>query len=220
MKNLDSIVNEILVESFSLHDSGPLNTMKPGGDGTEPGGIQKQMLAGELVSDPAFFSQVPTSDTHQKLTGLLDAQSKEGMGELVGLGKAVNEFVEAYLEDTAVEMYTNPNNIEYLINALNEAGYTEYATAVDSITANPTVDDVAKLNKMVEELGKNPKNAYFTESLVYIAEQIVDEGAAEDTPPASEGDEDANKNNKNTPTDSDNTGGDEAPGEQSSKSDD
>lgn len=218
MKNLDSIVNEILVESFSLYDSGPLNTMKPGGDGTEPGTIQRQMLAGELVSDPAFFTQVPLDDKHQKLTGLLDAQSKEGLGELVG--KAVNEFVEAYLEDTAVEMYTNPNNIEYLINALNEAGYTEYATAVDSITANPTVDDVAKLNKMVEELGKDSKNAYFTESLVYIAEQIVDEGEAGDTPPVPEGEEDANKNNKNTPTDSDNTGGDEAPGEQPSKSDD
>src|ERR1035437_565081 len=214
MNNLDSIVNQILSEAFtpSLHDAGPLNAMKTGGDGTVPGTIQKQMIAGELVSSPAFFVQTPTSDMQQKLTGLLDKQSKEGLGSLVGIGSAVNEFVEAYLEDTAVEMYTNSNNVEYLINSLQEVGYPEYATAIDSITSNPTVDDVAKINKMVEELGKDPKNAYFTESLVYIAEQIVDESEAEGTGPTSEGD--GPSEGKKTKTDSDNTSGDQSPSDQ------
>lgn len=177
MKNLDSIVNQILSEAFlpSPHEAGPLNATKTGGDGTAPGTVQRQMLAGEMVSSPAFFTQMPVADTHQKLSGLLDTQSKVGLSELVLLGKAVNEFVEAYLEDTAVEMFTNPNNVEYLINSLKEAGFDEYASAVDAITSNPTIDDVAKINKMVEELGKLPNTSYFTESLTFIGEQIVDE---------------------------------------------
>jgi hypothetical protein len=218
MKNLDGIVNQILAEAFAPHEAGPLNALKTGGDGTDPGKIQKQMLAGELIADPAFFVQTPVDDKHQGIVNLLGKQSKQGLGDLVGLGSAVNEFVEAYLEDTAVEMYTNPNNIEYLINSLQESGYTEYATAVDSITSNPTIDDVAKINKMVEVLSKDEKNAYFTESLTFIAEQIVDEAEAEGAGPTDEGD--APGDGEASKQKSDNTDGDQAPSAQSTKSDD
>ena len=209
MKNLDSIVNQILAEAFdpNPHEAGHKNVVDAGNGPEKKGGVERQMISGELVSSPAFFFQLPSTDIQQKLTGLLDAQSKSGLGELVGLGKAVNEFVEAYLEDTAVEMYTNPNNVDYLINSLRESGYDEYASAIDAITLNPTVDDVAKINKMVESLSKEPNTEYFVESLIYIGEQIVDEAEAADTPT---GDTSAAEETPKSPVDQssrDNSGG-------------
>lgn len=177
MKNLDSIVNQILAEAFL--EVGDTSASAPGGPINQRGGVERQMLAGEMVSSPAFFTQPPRDGLHQPLSALLDAQSKKGLGEKVDIGGAVNSFVEAYLQDTAVEMFTNPNNVDYLINSLRESGYTEYASAVDAITMNPTVDDVAKINEMVKNLEKDPKNSYFVESLIYLAEQIVDEDEEE-----------------------------------------
>ena len=203
MRNLEAIVNKILSESF---ETGELNATAagPGIHPAKRGGVERQMIAGEMVSSPAYFFQVPVADTHQKLTSLLDAQSKAGLGEMVGIGQSVNDFVEAYLEDTAVEMYTNPNNVEYLINSLQESGYTEYASALDAITLNPTIDDVGKLNEMVEVLGKDPRNEYFVESIIFIAEQIVDENST----PANDGDnqEDTTEERERDQSEDDNSG--------------
>lgn len=185
MNNLDALVNKILAEAFVTEEEGT----PPLPEQTHPN-VQKEMLAGEMVSSPAYFFQPPVADTHQQLNGLLASQAEQGLGDLVLIGQAVNDFVEAYLQDTAVEMYTNSNNVEYLINSLRESGYEEYASALDAITLDPKIDDVAKINKMVEALSKESGNEYFTESLVYIAGQIVEEEDSDSDPtsgPAGEG---------------------------------
>ncbi len=220
MRNLDSIVNQILSESF---ETGESNATNAGGHPAQRGGVERQMLSGELVSSPAYFFQPPSADTHQKLNALLDGQSKSGLGELVGFGEAVNNFVEAYLEDTAVDMYTNSNNVEYLINSLKESGYEEYASAIDAITLNPTIDDVSKINKMVETLGKNNKNQYFVESLIYIAEQIVeaDEEGTNEAPASATGEgqgASADKQGDTSEGEPADTSGKEANGSASAKS--
>lgn len=182
MKDLDTLVNQILTESFEVGDRNA--TQKAGARGKEPGGIQRQMLAGEFVSSPGYFTQFPSSAQFAGLNNLLAQQSE------IGLGEIVKSFVEGYLEDTAVDIYTNPNNVDYLIRSLQEAGYDEYASAIDAITRKPSIEDVAKINEMVKDLSKEPKNEYFTESLIYIAEQIVDEeeaaAAGEDAPSGGE----------------------------------
>lgn len=173
MKNLQAIVNEIISESF---ETGPRNATAGAGKAREPGGVQRQIAAGELVSSPAFSYQVPSSPGFQKLNTMLFTQAQTGLGDHASaLGEAVSAFVEGYLEDTAADIYTNPNNVEYLIKSLHEAGYTEYSSAIDAITRNPKIDDVAKINEMVATLEKDSSNDYFTESLIYIAEQIVEE---------------------------------------------
>lgn len=192
MKTLQTIVNEIISESF---ETGPRNATAGAGKDKESGGVQRHILAGELVSSPAYSYQVPSSAGFQKLSNLLFTQAQTGLGDHASaLSEAVSAFVEGYLEDSAVDIYTNPNNVEYLIKALHESGYTEYSSAIDAITLNPKIDDVAKINEMLEVLSKDNKNDYFTESLIHIAEQIVEAEEAE------EGEEGEEEGSDSTPT--------------------
>jgi hypothetical protein len=71
---------------------------------------------------------------------------------------------------------------------------------------------------MVEELGKDEKNAYFTESLTFIAEQIVDEAEAAGAGPTTEGD--APGDGEASKQENDNTDGNKPPAEQPTQSDD
>ena len=177
MKNIDTFVNDIIREAFT---SGDRANTTPNSNGlNDKGGTARQMLSGEWFGSVAWPFDQATSKDFSGSTELQLDQSKKGQGELVGGGSQMEstgkELVDSLLEDSPSYIYSNPETVGYLINALKESFLTDAASLVEDVCENPSIEKLQKLIAIAEELNKEESNAYFVESILSLVETLTEE---------------------------------------------
>lgn len=162
--DVDKIVTKILKEAFT---TGPYNTTPDNNDMTAKGGSTRQMLSGEWFGSPAWPYMQSNSADYQKAVAFQQSQSVEGQGDNVMMRGNP-------MEESLSDMFTNPNSIDYVVNSLEEVGYTKQAKDLVTIIENPTTDNIDFLINMTEALEADKAPDFIIESLVSIASSLVE----------------------------------------------
>jgi len=162
--DVDKIVTRILKEAFT---TGPYNTTPDNNDLTAKGGTARQMLSGEWFGRPSWtFMQSSLAD-YQKAVAFQQNQSVEGQGDNVMMHGNP-------MEESLSDMFTNPNSLDYIVNSLEEVGYTKQAKDLVTIVENPTTDNIDFLINMTEALEADDAPEFITESLIALASYLVE----------------------------------------------
>lgn len=203
--NPDKIANAIIREAFT---SGPENTTSGNNSMGADGNDQRAMLAGEWLGSVAWPFQQTTSKDFEKTKTLQDKQSKSGMGDGHGCGfqeSIGKEIVDDLLEDSPSAIFSDPESVGYLINELQESGYTEEAATISAICEDAKPEDVVKIADMLEKMEASKADAFLIEQVSKFATLLMEDDSnttsdkdPEDKPNTDEPDAAAKTDNNST----------------------
>lgn len=186
--DVDKIVTRILKEAFT---TGPYNTT-PGSNGlSDKGGTTRQMLSGEWFGSPAWPFMQASSKDYAKAVELQQSQSVEGQGEHVGVGGVNESYLASILEDSPSSLLADTNSVEFLLNSIEEVGYTKESKEIALILENPTVDNIDRLISITESLEADKAPDFIVERLIDLTTFLVeneseDEGTDVEEPESDE----------------------------------
>lgn len=162
-KEADFIAEQLIKEAL---DMGNRNNITKAGDTI---GVQKQMIAGEIMGSAAWPFDMPSNPMVTKSNELYKNDFTPHKMESV-----VEDFVDKILEDSPSYIYTDKDSIGYLVNALENIGYEEFAEELNNICENPEEDSPSKILFMISELKKEKESNLVN----LVVEQLAQLGAS------------------------------------------
>ena len=184
--NPNKIANKIIREAFTSGDRN--NTTPDNNDMYIKGGLQRQMLAGEMVGSVIWPFDQTTNPMYNKLADFEMGQAHNGIfGKTIGgsaMEAVATEIVDNLLDDSPSAIFTDPQSVGYLINEMYEAGYVDEAMVLEGICEDAKPEDVVKVADMLDKLEASGADEFLIEQLTKFATQFLI--TEEDAAPASD----------------------------------
>lgn len=205
--NPNKIANKIIREAFTSGDRN--NTTPNNNDMYVKGGLQRQMLAGEMVGSVIWPFDQTTNPMFDKLADFELDQAHNGLFGKQGKGTAMEsvakEIVDNLLEDSPSTIYSDTESIGYLLNEMCESGYSAEADILKSICEKAKEEDVVKVVAVIEKLETDKADPFLIEQLTKFANLLIedDSKAADDADPS---DPNTSKEDAAEKTDNNSTG--------------